>query len=266
MNERAGFLAAILENPADDAPRLAYADWLRERDDPFDRLHGRFIAAGLVLHHMREPVVGNEGPYYDAIRDASESGLQVLGLQLGHLLGWKPGAWAWDNDTDRPGRIAARLIPPKSEGPSTVRERRARRRTPAPVPAVIWERGCVTAARLSAAQWLARGGVILRHCPLERVELIEVPGLELRVVNESNWRLVGELSRPHSRWRVDSVALHPVQAPEPSLLFEGTPREALVEQLAALTGQVLTRLHFLAGFAWPGPLPETLMNSNPTGA
>jgi len=28
------FLAAIAESPEDDAPRLVYADWLREQADP----------------------------------------------------------------------------------------------------------------------------------------------------------------------------------------------------------------------------------------
>ena len=39
MNEEAAFLNAIFANPDDDAPRLIYADWLEERDDP----KGEFI-------------------------------------------------------------------------------------------------------------------------------------------------------------------------------------------------------------------------------
>jgi|GEM_PF-6511310 len=34
MDEEAGFVAAILANPADDMPGLAFADWLDERGDP----------------------------------------------------------------------------------------------------------------------------------------------------------------------------------------------------------------------------------------
>jgi uncharacterized protein (TIGR02996 family) len=33
MSEHDGFLRKILENPADDGPRLAYADWLEERGE-----------------------------------------------------------------------------------------------------------------------------------------------------------------------------------------------------------------------------------------
>ena len=33
MNDHDAFLRKILENPADDGPRLAYADWLEERGE-----------------------------------------------------------------------------------------------------------------------------------------------------------------------------------------------------------------------------------------
>jgi uncharacterized protein (TIGR02996 family) len=41
----AGFLAAVLADPADDVPRMAYADWLTERGDP----RGEFVAVQLEL-------------------------------------------------------------------------------------------------------------------------------------------------------------------------------------------------------------------------
>lgn len=41
----AGFLRDILADPADDAPRMAYADWLAERGDP----RGEFVAVQLRL-------------------------------------------------------------------------------------------------------------------------------------------------------------------------------------------------------------------------
>jgi len=39
------FMAAIIANPADDAPRLVYADWLEEHDDP----RGEFIRVQVEL-------------------------------------------------------------------------------------------------------------------------------------------------------------------------------------------------------------------------
>jgi len=34
MNDEAGFLAAIIANPDENTPRLVYADWLDEHDQP----------------------------------------------------------------------------------------------------------------------------------------------------------------------------------------------------------------------------------------
>src|SRR5262245_21125864 len=34
MSEEAGFLKALAEEPGDESTRLAFADWLEERDDP----------------------------------------------------------------------------------------------------------------------------------------------------------------------------------------------------------------------------------------
>ena len=55
MMTDAAFLAAIAASPADRTPRLAYADWLMERNDP----RGRLIA---VEELMRDtPVVAGGG-------------------------------------------------------------------------------------------------------------------------------------------------------------------------------------------------------------
>lgn len=48
MNE-AAFLKSILEQPADDVVRLAYADWLMERDDPASTARGEFIQVQIAL-------------------------------------------------------------------------------------------------------------------------------------------------------------------------------------------------------------------------
>src|SRR5690242_1539927 len=51
MNEREGFLAAIQEAPDDDTPRLVFADWLDERDDPL----GEFIRLQIEPEPLRIP-------------------------------------------------------------------------------------------------------------------------------------------------------------------------------------------------------------------
>jgi uncharacterized protein (TIGR02996 family) len=50
VNEEQAFLAAILADPDDDAPRLVFADWLEERGDP----RGEFIRGQCRLARMRE--------------------------------------------------------------------------------------------------------------------------------------------------------------------------------------------------------------------
>src|SRR5688572_5456689 len=45
MSDRDALLRAIIDNPADDAPRLVYADWLDEHGDP-DRAEFIRLTAG----------------------------------------------------------------------------------------------------------------------------------------------------------------------------------------------------------------------------
>jgi uncharacterized protein (TIGR02996 family) len=43
MSDEDAFLRAILDHPADDAPRLVYADWLDERGDRVSVRKARFL-------------------------------------------------------------------------------------------------------------------------------------------------------------------------------------------------------------------------------
>jgi uncharacterized protein (TIGR02996 family) len=62
MATAAGFVQTIRESPEDDAPRLVYADWLEERDDPL----GEFIRVQCEF----EPVRGVYGqPRPDELRE-----------------------------------------------------------------------------------------------------------------------------------------------------------------------------------------------------
>lgn len=49
MNDPAAFIAAIIANPADDLPRLIFADWLDERGDP----RGEFIRVQCELAKVK---------------------------------------------------------------------------------------------------------------------------------------------------------------------------------------------------------------------
>jgi uncharacterized protein (TIGR02996 family) len=50
VREEQAFLQAILDNPDDDAPRLMYADWLEERDDP----RGEYIRLTVAVEGMQQ--------------------------------------------------------------------------------------------------------------------------------------------------------------------------------------------------------------------
>jgi uncharacterized protein (TIGR02996 family) len=264
VSDRAGFLEAILSDPGDDTARAAYADWLREQPHPFDRAHGRFLAAGLALDRVRAPEEPNEGVFFEAIREQTGAAPAVLAVQLRHLLGWGEGEWTWDNDAGAPGRVVATLTP--EVVPCETRlQRRARRRRLRNRSAVVWERGCVAEVCLPVEVWATRGEWVFRHCPLERVRLTEVPGLVLTFARgRPGWRMSGELTLP----KVAGAAI----LPEVRLLeshppeCEGLPRERAAANLWAWTDALLTRLADGAGDRWAGPpdwpkpLPEDVFD------
>jgi uncharacterized protein (TIGR02996 family) len=59
MSERDDFLRAILANPADDAPRLVYADWL---DDQGESARAEFIRVQVAMARLPEPELKCIGP------------------------------------------------------------------------------------------------------------------------------------------------------------------------------------------------------------
>lgn len=262
--DRAAFLTAILNEPTDDTVRGVYADALRESDDPFDRLHGRFIWSGLALSMYRgmEPV--GDGMFMDAIAEQAATARQVINVQARHLLGTGPSEWAWDNYPDAPDRVTARVIPPAIEG-EVKRDRQARRRNPVPVPTITWERGCVTAVGLTLAKWLEVAATVLACCPLECVEVIDVPGLTLRVMHEGGrWRLGGTLALPVMRMQgVNTgeqislpVAMLDGVWPTDSRVPSYWTRDDLVAGAGPATQWLVYGLRERAAGRWPTPVAQ----------
>lgn len=89
MNEEAGFQAALDANPDDFQTRLAFADWLRERDDP--RADGYQVMGELRLwplpcDEISPPwVIGKEGNDDGMDDEWSEEHRSIL----------LPGSWLW---------------------------------------------------------------------------------------------------------------------------------------------------------------------------
>jgi uncharacterized protein (TIGR02996 family) len=75
MTHDDAFLQAILENPGDDTPRLIYADWLMERDDPGRADRGLFIRLQVELARLpdedarRPPLAARAQELLDGHRD-----------------------------------------------------------------------------------------------------------------------------------------------------------------------------------------------------
>lgn len=240
--DRATFLAHCLDQPADDITRLAYADFLREQDNPATAAIGRFIWAGVTLSRFRGTEPFTDGEPFQASAELAETAVGVLGGQLKALLGWEWEHMTWDTDPAAPDRITVTVLPKSI--------RNHKRKRAANCPAAIYERGMLHTLRLSLGYFRDVADGVLASCPLNRFEALDVPGMSLAVAGpEDGWRLIGWLDlpaiRPHSAVR--HVASEPL---------DGTPglsRENLAGQIETLTVIVVDQLRYLAGSGWPGP-------------
>jgi uncharacterized protein (TIGR02996 family) len=55
MPLRDSFLQCIAQHPGDDTPRLVYADWLEEQDNPADQARGEFIRCQIRADNPNDP-------------------------------------------------------------------------------------------------------------------------------------------------------------------------------------------------------------------
>lgn len=53
MMERDAFVYAVCREPADDTPRLVFADWLQENGDASDRDRAEFIRLQIQIARMK---------------------------------------------------------------------------------------------------------------------------------------------------------------------------------------------------------------------
>src|SRR5436305_698754 len=98
MPSNPALLAAVLEAPDDDAPRLVYADWLDEHGDPG---RGEYIRDQVERTRLPE-----DGPRWKALK---ARGVELLGA---HREAWRKELPAWAGsycDYERGFPAAARL-------------------------------------------------------------------------------------------------------------------------------------------------------------
>lgn len=168
----AAFLQVILETPDDMAPRLMYADWLEERNDPrgeFIRVqcglacwwesdgrvrgeswHRCCMSYGGGTEEECRPLLGDEACDYHALRRRER---EMFGARTA------PG-WAGDFYTllSRGKGVDLHIDPSRMDTLGNATKG-------------LFRRGFVEVVALSAADWLAHGPKLVRAAPLREVRL-----------------------------------------------------------------------------------------------
>lgn len=256
MTDRESFLAACLANPADDTTRLVYADFLREAESPL----GRFLWAGVTLAKFRGQVV-EDGMFFDAQKELNDTAPTVLASQLKSLFGWEWETLVWDQCDTMADHLTVALLAQGQPGGYRLHAGQAGRTARGQNnSAVIYERGMLTGLRLLLADWREVAAKVLAVCPLERVDILDVPGLTLRVCGpEGGWRLTGELraprrARPTGGITVLQAEFEPartwaIDIPAQPFRF----REQFVTAAVSSSDSACAILHARSGDRWPGP-------------
>ena len=158
MNDGDALLAAICADPADDLPRLAYADWLEEHDDAaraeFVRVQCELArlphGPGHILGAMRDPSVERVGRLCQVVARADalrRRERELLGAYYGPPGGVRhAGRLAFAGAAFRP--VALR-----------------------PEEQLTFRRGFVAAITCTLAVWLKHGPSLVKAAPLEEVRV-----------------------------------------------------------------------------------------------
>lgn len=228
MTDRDVLLAAVLNRPDDDTPRLMFADWLGEQSDAGDQALGRFVWAGVTAAKYRAEELIEAVEFYTALRELTAVAaaghparwLAALGLGPSPQAGRN---WGWDNTADR----------------VTVRVGAANG---------VFERGMLTRLRAGFDAWFYSARAVLGRWPLAWVDVTDVPGLGFRIGPASiGWRLTAVLRVPARRFRLTGGPLAAALAPgpvlvEPSQEWTAGSEYATREELVSVTPETARRL------------------------
>jgi uncharacterized protein (TIGR02996 family) len=240
MSSSNPFLPAILHNPTDDGARQGCADWLQE--DGGSPIWGRFIAASLVLARyrgIRLPIVDPEYPR--AVAELDATALPVV-QQMSRAIGLRSAGarWIWDAKDDE---VTGAEVIPKGQ-----RSRGQGR-------GIILRRGLLSKVHAPLRWCLDLFAKTLARCPLEKVEVLDVPGLvfEVAFLGEGHWELKTTLSvRPQVVGR-DNSLFYTMPADRWSWGRGYKTRDDLVAAATHAIPDMIERLEELTGERWPGP-------------
>ena len=161
MPTEADFLAAVIADPDDDAPRLIYADWLDENGQDE---RAEFIKAQVAIARTIPT---------DHTRRAPEEGCPCLFCALrrreGELLDRHWTEWAADLRAGYCLNLytGTPLSPPNR--------------------AILFRRGFVHAVTCAAADWLAHGDAVLAAQPVREVRLTTYPTTAQLATMDIRW-------------------------------------------------------------------------------
>ena len=85
-------LSAVLNNPDDDAPRVAYADWCARQDDAPNQARAEFIRLQIEMAHMDRAAVNRGEAYHQRHRESEltrEYGARWAGLVAGMVTSYE---------------------------------------------------------------------------------------------------------------------------------------------------------------------------------
>lgn len=177
--ERAGLLAAVLDDPGDDAPRLIMADWLEDHGEPeraefirvqcevgviekglptepFERLG--WLSAAHQERRIIDAIGGQVGPCECLRCQLERLHLREQGLAESPSPGVRGvREWGGESLADWGHHVGA-----FREG-----------LTPDFRPAVIWRRGFVAAVRLPMRALIANAELLAASCPVESVTVTD---------------------------------------------------------------------------------------------
>jgi uncharacterized protein (TIGR02996 family) len=243
VTDRDALLAAALDRPNDDLPRLVLADYLQDHGE--DDL-GRFVRAGVVAARFRGADLIHDPEFYAAtaeIAAVAEAGVPARWVAAVGLGPAAPaaGEWAWDHVCDR---VTIRL--------GNV--------------AGIFERGMLTELAITLEQWYMAAPVALLTWPLTRGAIRDVPGLTFGVhapdESAATWRLSATLRVPGRRLRLGGGLLAAALSPDAFLAEseatwtaedEFPDRAALVAAVSSASARLTDDLKEVARDRWPMP-------------
>lgn len=151
MTDADALLAAVLAEPDDDGPRLVYADWLEEHDEP---KRAEFIRVQLEIARIEAEIESGED--CDSPQCPACSELRSLRRRERELLIGSPTSWGANGHFSDFLSEQGHLWPGGAGDPT-------------------WEyrRGFVESVRCTLATFLAHGPAVVRCQPVTRVDVTD---------------------------------------------------------------------------------------------